>query len=410
MSIQSRRELLETLVLRYKHASRAEKGHILDEFAATAGYARKYAIRLLNHPTLSRSRSGTEGARSIKRSRKRTYGPEVARVLTKLWRASNHLCSKRLVPFLGELVSVLERHGELDGLAMDPSVRAKVLSLSPATADRLLSSARAARQRRGLSTTKPGTLLRQQIPVRTFADWKDSEKVPGFAEIDLVAHCGESTHGEYANSLVLTDVATGWTETAPLLNRSQKVVFEALHRVRKRLPFALLGLDSDNGSEFISRDLVRYCQEEQITFTRCRPYKKNDQCHVEQKNWSIVRQVIGYERYEGAPAVALLAAVYEPLRLHVNFFQPSLKLREKQRGGPRGGRVTKRYDTAKTPYQRLLDYGVLSEEQKQQLHELYLSLNPLELQRRIRAAQERLWSDPTAKGTVRNTAEATKAA
>lgn len=400
MSIQSRRELLETLVLRYKHANRTEKGRILDEFAATVGYARKYAIRLLNHPTSSRSR------RRTKRSRRRTYGPEVARVLCKLWRASGHLCSKRLVPFLGELVSVLERHGELGELALDPGVRELLLAISPATADRLLSSTRAARQRRGLATTKPGTLLRQQIPVRTFADWKDSENTPGFLEVDLVAHCGESTHGEYVNSLTLTDVATGWTETASLPNRSQHGVRNAIERVQKRLPFAIKGLDTDNGSEFINYHLHDWCLAREVTFTRCRPYKKNDQCRVEQKNWCIVRQTIGYERYEGARAAALMDAVYEPLRLHVNFFQPSLKLIQKVPNGPHGARVTKRYDTAKTPYQRLLEYGVLSEEQQQQMRELYLSLNPIELQRRIRAAQERLWTDPT----VRNTAEATKAA
>ena len=194
------------------------------------------------------------------------------------------MCSKRLVPYLPELVAVLEQHGEMQ---LDTHTKMQVLTLSPATADRLLRAERQRHRQHGLGTTKPGTLLKHQIPIRTFADCDDA--VPGFVEVDLVAHCAESTHGEYLNSLTLTDIVTTWTECLAIRNRSQHTVHAAIVQARMRLPFPLLGLDSDNGSEFINDLLLRYCQQEQITFTRSRPYKKNDQAHVEQKNWSIVR-------------------------------------------------------------------------------------------------------------------------
>jgi len=230
-------------------------------------------------------------------------------------------------PLSGELITVLERHQEL---SLDPSTKGLLLEISAATVDRLLRRERQRTKRRGLGTTKPGTLLKKQIPVRTFADW--NEKQAGFLEVDLVAHCGNSTDGEYLHTLVLTDIHTTWTECVALLNRSQQTVSEAIVQVRQALPFPLLGLDSDNGSEFINDNLLRYCQQELITFTRSRPYKKNDQAHVEQKNWTHVRQFIGYGRFEGPTAQQALATLYEPLRLYMNFFQPTLKLLDKEHG------------------------------------------------------------------------------
>lgn len=391
MSMQSKRELLLSVWARYRSADRPRKQQILDEFVAATGYHRKYALLLLNHPPPLQKTPK-------KRPRKRKYGPEVQRALLMLWRTADRLCGKRLVPFLGELIAALERHGEI---ALDAATKALLLDISPATADRLLRKAKEQPLRRGLATTKPGTLLRSQIPVRTFADWDDAR--PGFMEADLVAHCGESTHGEYLHTLVLTDVSTGWTEPLAILNRSQRTVSQAICSARELLPFALLGLDSDNGSEFINNDLFRYCQAEEITLTRCRPYKKNDQCRVEQKNWCVVRQQIGYARYEGEKALRRLKAVYQPLRLYLNFFQPSLKLLGKERNG---ARVTKHYDKASTPYQRVIGEHILTAEQEAQLKNQYESLNPVELLRQIHKAQDALWNLPE----VRTRNEATNAA
>ncbi len=376
MSMTSKRELLTTVSPRYVLATDTDKARILDEFVATSGYHRKYAITLLRHPPPPRRRP-------ITRPREKTYTPAVQRALVRLWEIADRICSKRLVPGLPELLDALERHGEL---TLDVPTRALLLSLSPATADRLLAPIRRAALPRGRTTTKPGSLLKHQIPVRTFADWDDDR--PGFLEIDLVSHGGESASGEYLHSLVLTDIATQWTECVALPNRGEQAVSTAIAHARTLLPIPVLGLDSDNGGEFINHHLYRYCQREQITFTRCRPYKKNDQCHVEQKNYSIVRQTIGYDRYEGQAASASLAAVYAPLRLYTNFFQPSVQLVSKQR---EGGKMTKRYDVAQTPYQRMLTAPTVKESVKEQLRASYLTLNPAALRREIETAQDALW-------------------
>ena len=373
MSIQSKRELLDAVAPRYRTARGADKQRILDEFVASTGYHRKYAIQLLNHPVKTRRRQ--------KRRRNRRYGPDVQYALIKIWRVANCICAKRLVPALGEFIEALERHGELQ---LDPQVKSLLLSMSVATAHRLLRAER--HQQRGLTTTKPGTLLKRSIPVRTFADWDDAR--PGFLEADLVAHCGMSASGEYLNTLTLTDITTTWTVCLPLLNRSQRAVKTAIDRARTRLPFPMLGLDSDNGSEFINAHLLRYCRQEQITFTRSRPYKKNDQAHVEQKNGSIVREFVGYDRYEGHEAYRRLDALYMVLNLYVNFFQPVMKLVSKERVG---NKVKKRYDTAKTPYQRTLESDQVSDEVKQRLRKEYESLNPAALLRTIESRQDALW-------------------
>ncbi len=375
MSQTSKRELLAVVRPRYTLGNRTAKQRVLDELVATTGYHRKYAIQLLNHPPKHRTRKRQAGSAK--------YTGAVIAALDKVWRVANCICSKRLAPGLPTFVDALERHGELK---LDPQTRELLLTLSPATADRLLKRARAGTRPHGLTTTKPGTLLQRSIPVRTFAQWDDAK--PGFMEIDLVAHCGDSTRGEYLNSLDMIDVKTRWTEFLGLVNRSQATVGAAIKACRARLPFALLGLDSDNGSEFINHDLKRYCEQEHITFTRCRPYKKNDQAYIEQKNWTAVRQNVGYERYEGPAACAALNALYEPLRLYINFFQPVMVLVEKIRDG---AKVKKRYDTAKTPYQRILDSPDVPEEAKARLRQLYPTLNPAALLREIEAAQAALW-------------------
>lgn len=375
MTRNGKRELLEAIRPRYRRANRAEKTRILDEFVAINGHHRKHAIRLLRH--------GVKPPGKKKRGRPRVYTGEVISALIKIWKVCDCICSKRLHPFLPEIVAVLERNGEL---TLSEETKRLLLQMSPATIDRCLRRAR--RQRgRGLSTTKPGTLLKQAIPVRTFADWDDAR--PGFVEMDLVAHCGDSTHGEYLNTLNVVDVFTGWSECPVLANRSQREVSAAIERLRERLPFPLLGIDSDNDSAFINDNLYRYCQQEKITFTRSRPYKKNDQAHVEQKNWSVVRRLIGYERYESDEALTLMRAIYQDWRLHINFFQPVLKLVEKRRVG---SKVRKRYDTARTPYQRVLESPDVSEEDKERLRQIYFTLNPVVLRQRIDENLERLWN------------------
>jgi hypothetical protein len=375
MSPTSKRELLRAIRPRYTLGNRTAKQQILDELVAATGYHRKYAIHLLNHPP-----KRTTGQRRPRRSK---YTGRVRTALESVWRVANCICGKRLVAVLPQYVAALERHGELD---LDAETRCLLLSLSAATADRLLARARSETKPHGLSTTKPGSLLKATIPVRTFAEWDDAQ--PGFMEVDLVAHCGVTTAGEYLNSLDMIDVKTRWVELAAVRNRSQATVTAAIRNCQMRLPYPLLGLDSDNGAEFINNDLKRHCEQEHITFTRCRPYQKNDQAYVEQKNWTAVRQVVGYERYEGEPACVALQALYQPLRLYLNFFQPVMVLVEKQRFG---ARVKKRYDRPKTPYQRVLEAPEIAAATKDRLRQLYDTLNPAELLRQIHRRQAALW-------------------
>jgi hypothetical protein len=258
--------------------------------------------------------------------------------------------------------------------------------MSPATIDRLLRPYRRLGGRRPFTTTKPGSLLKNSIPIRTFADWEENRS--GFLEVDLVAHCGESAEGFYLTTLSTVDVASGWSECVGVWGKGQQRVGGAIHRVRQRLPFPLLGLDSDNGGEFINHHLYTYCHREGITFTRSRSYKKNDSCHVEQKNWSVVRRLIGYDRYSSRAALETLNRLYDLIRLYVNFFQPVMKLVAKTR---QGAKVHKVYDTARTPYQRLLDAGVLPETKQQELAATYRGLNPVLLLEQINRNLEHLW-------------------
>ena len=375
MSLQSKRELLYQVAPRYRESDRRQKSVILNEFVATTGYARKYAIRLLTSPV--------DPLRRGNRPRARWYGAAVQEALAVTWAAANYICGKRLVPFLPELIPVMERHGYL---ALTNEVREQLLAVSPATADRLLRPYRQKVSPRGIGTTRSGPLLKHQVPVRTFADWTENE--PGFMEADLVAHCGHRAEGAFLYTLVLTDIATGWTECLPLLYRTQEAVIQALGRTRQLLPMRLLGLDTDNGSEFLNAEVIGYCEQEQITFTRGRAYKKNDQCYVEQKNGSIVRQLVGYDRFEGVSAYQQLNELYRAVRLYVNFFQPSMKLRSKQR---EGSRVRRSYDVAQTPFQRLVASGVLSQATHEHLQAIYAALDPVRLLMQLQALQDALW-------------------
>ncbi len=375
MSFLAKRELLARVAPRYQGAPPQQKSAILDEFVAVTGYARKYAIRLLAHPV--------PVPMPLTRPRERFYGRAVQDALVVAWTAANRICAKRLVPFLPELVPVLERHGHL---TLPDPVHAQLLALSPATADRILCPYRERDPPHGMTTTRRGLLIKQQVPVRTFTGWDDVR--PGFFEADLVAHCGPWAEGAFLQTLVLTDVATGWTECLALLHRSQHTVIQALDRARFLLPMPLLGLDTDNGGEFLNTDLLEYCTREEITFTRGRVAKKNDQCFVEQKNGAIVRQLVGYDRFEGEHAYRQLAELYRAVRLYVNFFQPSMKLRLKERAG---GKLRRRYDPAKTPFQRLLATGMLSTADQVRLTAIAQALDPVQLLRQIEQLQDALW-------------------
>jgi hypothetical protein len=266
-------------------------------------------------------------------------------------------------------------------IRLGPADRAALVAMSPATVDRRLAPFRRQLRPHGWGTTKPGTLLKQQIPVHTYTPWE--EERAGFLEIDLVAHCGTTTAGHYLNTLVATDVATGWTECQAIWGKGQAAVVEALEAIRDRLPFPLLGIDSDNGSEFLNDHLLRWCTSQQLTFTRSRPYWKNDQAHVEQKHWSVVRKLVGYDRYESREALAALQAVYDPLRLWTNHWQPTLKLIGKVRDG---ARVRKRYDTAQTPYRRVLAAIALDPAARQRLDAEHTASSPVALRRRLDTA------------------------
>jgi hypothetical protein len=375
MSQRSKREMIESIRPRYLKANRATKTQILDEFIATTGYHRKYALRVLKH--------GPKPKGLKKQGRQKIYQGEVVQALEQIWEIYGRICSKRLHPFLSEGVTVLERCHEL---SLAPEVKQLLLSMSRATIDRCLKKARFIHPQHGISTTTPGTLLKKAIPIRTFTPWEDEK--PGFLEIDLVAHCGLTTEGTYLNTLTATDLATGWTECRALANKTQVAVSKAIVEIRHDLPFPLLGVDSDNGSEFINATLYSYCIDEKITFTRSRPYQKNDQAHVEQKNWSVVRHTIGYDRLETPEELALLALIYAGLRLYINFFQPVLKLVAKERID---GKTLRTYDQAMTPFRRVLALDSISTEIKARLIDLYMQLNPVTLRANIDDLVAQLW-------------------
>lgn len=385
VSMATRAELVDAVGERYRSADRRSKGRVLDEFVAVTGFHRKHAMRLL--------RAKRSAKPSGSRPERRIYDEAVRTALVVLWEASDRLCGKRMRPLIPILLEAMERHGHLD---LAPEVRMKLATMSAATIDRALRDAKAgslASRRRGVA----GTALRRSVPIRTFDDWGDP--APGHIEADLVSHSGPVAKGSFAWTFTLTDIATGWTECAPLLVREQTVLVAVLTELRKLMPFTLLGFDTDNDSVFINETVRDYCAASGITFTRCRPYRKNDQAWVEQKNGSVVRRLVGYRRFEGLGATAALADLYAAARLFVNFFQPSFKLAEKHRDG---ARIHKRYHMPATPYQRLLDDPRTTDATRAHLREMFAGLDPVRLLRDIRAAQQRLvaLADATSPSTV----------
>ena len=369
MTHAMRMELADAIRDRYAAAATKDKSRTLEEFIAATGYHEKSAIRVLN--------ASPEPKRRQTRRRLSLYDEAARGALIVLWEASDRVCGKRLKALLPILLPALERNGHLK---LEVDIRCKVLSMSAATIDRLLQMPRQATLTKKAPRVTPEP--RRRIKMRTFADWK--EPPPGNMEMDLVAHCGEVNRGSYVHSLVLTDIATGWTEAAPIVVREGSLVVETLERIRLGLPFALTGLDVDNGSEFVNNRLIDYCLSHGIELTRSRPYRKNDQAWIEQKNGAVVRKLLGYRRFEGLGAARAITRLYGASRLFVNFFQPSFKLAAKQRDG---AKVTKRYYPPQTPCERLLQAESTPIATKNMLHEIAADLDPLRLLEEMRAVQ-----------------------
>ena len=371
--MSTRAELVLATGARYRSSSRAERGRILDEFVALTGYHRKHAIRLLaRKPASERPRC----------RRRATYGSDVQAALLALWNLSDRLCSKRLKEMIPLLLPAAIRHGVIEDRA---DLCDLLLKVSPATIDRLLSEARIAarsgrRRRAGMSSA-----IRREVPIRTFNDWKDPE--PGFVEADFVAHGGTSVAGSFIQTLVLTDIATGWTECVPVVTRNAALVIEAIRNARALFPFPLKGIDLDNDSSFMNDEVVPWCRAAGLFVTRSRAYKKNDQAWVEQKNGAIVRRLVGYGRLEGVGALRCLNRLYAAARLQVNLCHPSFKLKSKHRVG---AKVHKTWDRPRTPADRLLGRTDIDPAVREKVTGMSATADPVELIRRIRDEQAEL--------------------
>lgn len=383
LTMSERQAVTEAVATRYVRADKAAKGLILDELCATTGWHRNHARKALTAALKPRL------VKPARRRRSPRYGADVVVALAFCWAVLGAPAGKRLAPMLPELVPRLRRFEEL---VMTDETAASLIVMSPATIDRRLAGDRAKLLVRGRSHTKPGSLLKAQIPIRTWAQWDDA--VPGFVEIDLVGHEGGNAVGEHCYTLTVTDIATGWTENRSVRNKARRWVIAALDEIVGIMPFPVLGVDSDNGSEFINHHLLDWCEQRHITFTRSRPGNSNDGAHVEQKNWAVVRTVVGYHRYDTAAELELLNEIWVLQSWMTNYFGPQQKLISKVRDG---AKVTKKYDTATTPHRRAERHEAVADEDKTILADTYTDLNPAAIQRQIQALTGQLLILTTAK-------------
>jgi hypothetical protein len=372
MTNKSRNQLLESFRPDYLQADKKSRAKLLCSFIESTGYSRKHAITLLNHG---------RNASARRRQRKGCLEEEALFALVLAWRVSNRICSKRLVPFLPELIADLEQNGHLE---LSSQAKEQLLGISAATVDRVLKKERA-KYARSPMTTRRSSLVKKKVPIRTFTEWNDVR--PGFFEADTVGHTASDVSGSFLSTLNITDIATGWTEPIALLRKGSVEVLAALDRALGLVPSPILGLDCDNGTEFLNELLVQWCESHRVTFTRSREYKKNDQAWIEEKNGSVVRRHIGRERYEGREAWSKLTELYSVLRLYVNFYQPCQKLLFKHRNG---ARTYKKHDLAKTPYQRVLDSPYVCDTVKCKLRKQRASLDMFDLFNKIEQLQREL--------------------
>jgi len=403
LDMRQKKAVTKELKKRYSKATKKEKSIMLDEFCATTGYNRSYASWILKakkERVLGYMKAGGKRikfvaakAKAKKKGRPKIYTYDVFLALKKIWVVFDLICGKRLAPFMAEAVAKLKKHKEIETTG---EVDRKLIAISASTIDRLLKKEKdRIRLGKGRSGTKPGTLLKNQIPIRTFADWNNA--VPGFTEVDLVGHDGGNNSGDFMQSLNFVDIATCWDSTAACKNKAQVHVFKALRTIIARFPFDVLGIDSDNGSEFINDHMLKYCLKNEITFTRSRPYKKNDSCFVEQKNYTVVRRNVGYLRHDTDEELDVLNELYIYLDSYINYFQPVLKLISKTRVG---SKTSKKYDKAKTPFRRVLESEHIDDKIKKSLKRKYDDLNPAELKRNITKLQDKLLKLNTLKQKV----------
>ena len=378
MSMQTRKEYLKKVKKRYLKANKKEKSVMLAEFVKNCGYNIKYAVRVL-------AADHEYKTKCINRQIHHTYSNEDINWLKKIWEIMDYSCGQRLAPQLPEIISKLVSCQEINPPV---AVQEKLKHIAASTIDLRLARAKREARLKINSTTKPGSLLKKQIPIRTVS-W--NEQHVGYCELDTVAHCGTSAAGDFISSLDLTDLLTGWTETVAVLGKARQRIIAGLNDIKNRLPFKLAAIDPDNGSEFINWQLYNYCMTNAIDFTRGRPYAKNDNAHIEQKNWTHVRKVFGYKRRETETELKLMNDLYaNEIRLYKNFFMANVKLIEKKRVGVNQEKIKKIYDQAKTPYQRVLLCGEVDETTKLKLREQYDSLNPAQLRRQILVKLEKL--------------------
>jgi len=374
MDLKTKKTVVSKLAKEYRKATKKQKRLLLNDLIRLAGYNRSYAARVLRKP-----RKGIKGRQTRRRASKYL---SVLPKLKQLWIISNFASGQRFVPMIPTYLGSLKRHGEIKASRDEKEL---LLKVSSATVDRLFKAERDKLSLKGRSGTKPGTLLKHQIPIKTWADWDNAK--PGFLEVDTVHHGGSSAAGEYIHTLDTTDVATGWNECRALMGRSERYTLKALNEIKNRLPFLLLGIDFDSGGEFVNYHLIRYCKRNKITYTRAREGYKNDQGYIEQQNYSVVRRFAGYKRLDTEDQLKILNLMYEKLSDYQNFFQSVMRLKEKIRNG---AHVTKRYSKAQSAYQRVLASPDIQDAVKENLKERFLKLNPKSLLREILALAKKL--------------------